>query len=75
MYLSYAELNASRSLVVEPLSGSRESYQSAVLDRKDSAGSSRRAALPSKPVARNLVTIDCSLCKADFSAFSSDPSK
>jgi hypothetical protein len=34
-----------------------------VISRKDSAGSSRRVALPSKPVARNLVAIDCSRYK------------
>lgn len=30
------------------------------ISRKDSVGSSRRTALPSKPVARNLAAIDCS---------------
>lgn len=32
------------------------------ISRKDSVGSSRRTALPFKPVARNLVAIDCSRC-------------
>ncbi len=32
------------------------------ISRKDSVGSSRRTALPSKPVARNLVAIDCFRC-------------
>jgi hypothetical protein len=36
------------------------------ISRKDSVGSSRRTALPSKPVARNLVAIDCSRCIAEL---------
>lgn len=55
-------LSGAGSRGVERLRRSRSKREAISL--KDLAGSSRRTALLSKPVARNLVEIDCSRCEA-----------